>query len=119
VAAARAMSASYSEGATASFDAAPVAAYRILAGIEALVTYLNDLAEPLAVADLRDLGFSTKRLRKEAADGLDTLRYGYGISREVGRAARDLAAFEANLAGLDAEAQADAWLEREEQISEW
>lgn len=119
VAAARAMSASYSEGATASFDAAPVAAYRILTGIEALVTYLNDLAEPLAEADLRDLGFSTKRLRKEAADGLDTLRYGYGISREVGRAARDLAAFEANLAGLDAEEQADAWLAREEQISEW
>lgn len=119
MAAARAMSASYSEGATASFDAAPVAAYRILTGIEALVTYLNDLAAPLAEADLRDLGFSTKRLRKEAADGLDTLRYGYGISREVGRAARDLAAFEANLAGLDAEEQADAWLAREEQVAEW
>lgn len=119
VAAARAMSASYSKGATAPFDASPAAAYRILAGIEALVTYLHDLIEPLAEAELRDLGFSTKRLRKEAADGLDTLRYGFGVIREVGRAARDLAAFEAGLEGLDAEEQADAWLAREEQIAEW
>lgn len=119
VAAARAMSAVYIEGATTPFNASPVAAYRILAGIDALVTYLHDLAEPLAESELRDLGFSTKTLRKEAADGLDTLRYGYGISREVGRAARDLAAFEARLAGLDAEEQADAWREREEQITEW
>lgn len=119
VAAARAMSAVYTEGAVSPFDASPVAAYRILAGISALVTYLHDLAEPLAESELRDLGFSTKTLRREAADSLDTLRYGYGISREVGRAARDLAAFEAGLEKMSAEEQADAWLAREKQIAEW
>ncbi|KJL22914.1 hypothetical protein RN51_01659 [Microbacterium oxydans] len=119
VAAARAMSATYTKGATTPFNASPVAAYRILAGIEALVAYLHDLAEPLAKAERSDIGFSAKKLRYEATDALDSLRYCYGVSREQARAARDLAAFTKGIERLDAEEQADAWLAREAQIAEW
>lgn len=117
--AARTISKRYARGTAATFDASTAAIFRILAGIEALAGYLVALPGPLATAEFKDLGVSLERLYDEAADALDTLRYSHKVTRREGRAARDLAAFEAGLEGLDEEEQADAWLAREEQIVRW
>ncbi|WP_447947970.1 hypothetical protein [Microbacterium maritypicum] len=116
---ARTISKRYARGTAATFDASTAAAFRILAGIEALAGYLVALPEPLATAEFKDLGVSLERLYDEAADALDTLRYSHKVTRREGRAARDLAVFEAGLEGLDEEEQADAWLAREEEIAGW
>ncbi|WP_433585381.1 hypothetical protein [Microbacterium hydrocarbonoxydans] len=116
---ARTISKRYANGTAAPFSAAPAAAYRVLAGIEALATYLVGLPEPLAIAEFKDLGVELGHLYDEAADALDTLRYGQGVTQKEGRAARALAAFRAELEGMTADEQADAWRAREEQIAEW
>lgn len=89
----------------APINTARPAAYRILAGMEALVPYLSAAVATLRTAKRGELGFKGSILAGRAADALDNLRYGYAVTEVAGREARALAAAKARL-GDDVEALA-------------